>query len=113
MALLKYFILSLTVVFALFSCKDKTPELPMKKQKLVDIMTDIYIAESMASHADLSIRDSVHAVYLKQVSERHNMSIDEISNMMKKLAGMPDSLYLIQGIVIDSLSAKQRRVQEK
>lgn len=101
------------LVSSIFACKDKSPELPLEKHKLVELMTDIYVAESMASHADLSVRDSVHGLYIQQVSIRHKMTIDEINQVMKKLTEMPDSLYLIQGIAIDSLSARQSREQEK
>lgn len=87
--------------------------MPMQKQKLVQLMEDIYVAESMAAHADLEVRDSIHAAYLAQVARNHQLTKNDIREILKKLSEMPDSLYMIQGLAIDSLNARQSREQEK
>jgi hypothetical protein len=97
----------------IFSCKEKNVALPMEKEKLVRLMEDIYIAEAMAESANLSVRDSVRSVYMKQVAYHHDMTPEAIREVMRELAGMPDTLHTIQGIVLDSLRAKQLHMREK
>lgn len=100
-------------LMAVTSCKEKKVTLPMEKEKLVRLIEDIYVAEAMAEIADLSVRDSVRSVYMTQVANNHAMNTDEIRDVMRRLTAMPDSLYAIQGIVLDSLRAKQLTMRER
>ena len=97
----------------LTSCKEKNVSLPMEKEKLVRLIEDIYVAEAMAEIADLSVRDSVRSVYMTQVAGNNGMTTDEIRDVMRRLTAMPDSLHAIQGIVLDSLRAKQLTMRER
>lgn len=96
----------------LISCKQKEVELPLERKKLVELMTDIYVAESMAAHAESEVRDSMHAEYLKIVAENHQLSASDIRDILKALSEMPDSLYTIQSAAADSLSVRQSREQK-
>jgi ferritin-like metal-binding protein YciE len=88
-------------------------ELPMEKQKIVALLEDIYIAESMAEGVGIEIKDSIKSVYLKQVAKNHNMSIEKIDQVLNRLSEIPDSLYAFQGIALDSLRNKQLKIKEK
>lgn len=109
---IKFILVMIVFTTSGISCKKQEPLLPMPKEKLIQLMQDIYVAESMAAHADLEVRDSVHALYLEQVAKNHRLTTNDIRNILKKLSEMPDSLYMIQGLAIDSLNARQSRIQE-
>lgn len=97
----------------LISCKKEAPKLPMDKTKLTQIIEDIYIAESMADGADLTIRDSLKNEYFRQVATHHKLSTGALDSLLLLLSEMPDSLHLIQGMALDSLRAKQLLIKEK
>lgn len=105
-------ILVLGLIF-ITSCKKELPWLPMDKTKITQIIEDLYIAESMADGADLTIRDSLKNDYLQQVASHHGLRLGELDSLLLALTEMPDSLHLIQGMALDSLRAKQLVIREK
>lgn len=94
------------------SCKKKGRKLPLEKEKLVQILLDIYIAEGMAEVADLSVRDSVKSIYMFQVADKHKMTLYEMEGVLKKIGQMPDTLYMLQGMALDSLRNRQLKLKE-
>ena len=87
--------------------------LPMEKEKLIRLIEDIYVAEAMAESAELSIRDSIRSIYMTQVADHHDMKTEDIQEVMKKLSTLPDSLHAIQGIVLDTLRARQIKILDR
>ncbi len=84
----------------------------MEKQKIVSLLEDIYLAESMAEGASIEIKDSIKSVYLKQVAKNHHLSLEKMDDILIRLSEMPDSLYAFQGIALDSLRNKQLKITE-
>jgi hypothetical protein len=107
------FILNVGIMVTLMSCVQKEVRLPAEKEKLVQLLEDIYLAEGMADGADLAVRDSVRGVYMLQIAKHHGMSIEEMEDIFKELSQMPDSLYSLQGMALDSLRIKQVNLKEK
>ncbi|MFZ1703362.1 MAG: hypothetical protein WAT79_03395 [Saprospiraceae bacterium] len=77
------------------------------------MMIDIYVAESMSEYAQLEYRDSLKALYLTQVAEMHGMKLREMEDLLQKLAEMPDSMYTLQGIALDSLKKNRDSLNDK
>ena len=85
----------------------------MEKEKLIRLIEDIYVAEAMAESADLSVRDSVRSGYMTQVANHHGMKTEDVQEVMRKLSAIPDSLHALQGIVLDTLRARQINMVER
>ncbi len=85
----------------------------MDKTKITQIIEDMYIAESMADGADLTIRDSLKNEYLSQVAAHHGLRLGQLDTLFLQLIEMPDSLHTLQGMALDSLRAKQLVIREK
>lgn len=107
------FVWYVVIMVTLMSCIQKEVQLPAEKEKLVQLLEDIYLAEGMADGADLSVRDSVRGVYMLQIAKHHGMTIAEMEDILKKLSQMPDTLYSLQGMALDSLRIKQVNLKEK
>lgn len=97
----------------IISCKERSVPLPMEKEKLIRLIEDIYVAEAMAESADLSVRDSVRSGYMTQVANHHGMKTEDVQEVMRKLSAIPDSLHALQGIVLDTLRARQINMVER
>lgn len=102
-----YFKLLLVMLFVSnFSCNNKStvvPELTLTNDQIVQVLVDIYCAKAAVELNDLNVRDSVHRLYFKQVSESIGQPMEVIETDFEKLRLMPDTLILLQNRALDTL----------
>lgn len=100
---------SLLMIVLIFGCNNKKSfDLPMEKQKFISLLADVYIAEEMSKANDETIQDSMKGIYMEQVAEIHNLSVDQVNEYLIWLNSFPDSLLTFQNRAIDTI----RRIQD-
>lgn len=96
------FITLLFIVGFSISCTQEE-EKPIPRDKMTEVMTDIYLAEVYSSIVNDSTGLSVNknedslALYYKSVLNHHNVSLEEFSNSLRWYSDHPtelDSVYI-------------------
>lgn len=99
----KLLLFAFVILLLLPSCKDDKSEEHLSREKMIDLLTDIHIAEVYSSMAGDSLHrvltkniDSV-AVYYKSILNHHNLSLEEFRNSLDWYSHNPaemDSVYI-------------------
>lgn len=112
----KFFILFI-ISLACFSCAKNKPEVPeelIPKEKMVEIIMDVYIAESRVNnfYLEKDSAENLYAEFEKRVFEKHEVSettyIESYKYYLDDLKAM-DEIY---GALVDSLSLRERLIRE-
>ncbi len=96
------------VFIALFSCNTKNDDsydLLIEKDKLINIMVDLSIAESSLANFSGSDKDSIKDVYRLYIEQIYDLKMTDIDATLKLLYSKPELNMEIQKSVIDSLKS--------
>ena len=107
---MKYKILfCLTLMAFLFSCKKKgiSYNLSIPQPKLINILTDIYVAETAVKEHNSKNKDSLKNLYFTEIYEIHDIKEDELKSNLDKLSRNFQLNEQIQKQVLDSLKKIQ------
>lgn len=76
-------VLASCLLIVLMSCSEAKPKLPILEndEKVVDILTDMYIAESTLNKQPLAVRDSLRGVYRDNIMLIHDLSEVEFDSL--------------------------------
>lgn len=86
------------------SCGDKEIPIPLSEEKLVDVMIDMHIAESMIEKLPVSDRDTVGHVYYRMIYREHEVSQEDFDESIKVLREDPERLNAIYVLVMEQLN---------
>lgn len=85
------------IFFIAISCKSSVyKDLPIKGEKLINVLTDAYIAESAMQSLTEGLKDSLGRIYYQQLFEIHQISSADFENTIQMLETDPkllDKLY--------------------
>lgn len=108
----------LIILLTLFclSCKsDKLPEGVISEEKMIEILMDVYLAETELSglslHRDTSML--IFEKYEKIIFERANISKDSYKESLSYYYNHPDKLDKIYEVVLDSLTLRESKIKAK
>lgn len=86
------------------SCGEKEIPIPLSEEKLVDVMIDMHIAESMIEKLPVSDRDTVGHVYYRMIYREHEVSQEDFDESIKVLREDPERLNAIYVLVMEQLN---------
>lgn len=103
----RVFILAIMIIVG--SCKKKgvTYDLSIPKPKLVNILTDIYVAETTVKEHSSKNKDSLKNLYFTEIYEIHDIKQEELRSNLDKLSRNFQLNEQIQKEVLDSLKKIQ------
>jgi hypothetical protein len=99
----------------LISCGNSREDTYLSQQKMVDILIDMHINEAKVENLSLS-RDSSSQLYQyleEKVLERHQVSDSVYSQSMNYYMSQPRIMNRIYMVVVDSLSLRERLLDQK
>lgn len=85
------------------------PKLEMSTEQIVDALVQIYTINAANELNNTGVRDSMSLVYIEQVSEVTGLPISVIRSDIDKLKMMPDSLFILQSIALDTMRSIYER----
>lgn len=85
------------------------PKLEMSTDEIVDALVQIYTINAANELNYTGIRDSMSLVYIEQVSDVTGLPISVIRSDIDKLKMMPDSLFILQSIALDTMRSIYER----
>jgi hypothetical protein len=102
----------LLIVGLMSSCAENEPR-PVPREKMTEIMTDIYLAEVYSTLVSDSTGISVNknkdslALYYKSVLSHHGITLDEFSNSLRWYSDHPNELDSVYINVLNELSTME------
>jgi hypothetical protein len=98
----------------LISCysKEKAPVLEYEEKQIVDILSDLHIAQAVVKKFPLNQRDSVNKVYKSQIAEVHQIKEAELDSLISTLESYPDYFYEINGMVLENIQKLEEEALE-
>jgi len=108
--------LTLFIIVILFSCKQE-PVLPSySDDQLINILTDVQIANTAVLNSSKKIQDSLKEVYRLQISEIHDIAPDELDSIIQKVhLDLPRYVILVDSVqkrvtrLIDENGSKKKK----
>jgi hypothetical protein len=91
-------------LFLTTSCGDEEYSLPVKDEKLVEVLADVHIAEAACYNIYGSAKDSLIELYYGQVFSIHEVSEDDFWKAMDILEQHPDKMEAIYEQVLERLN---------
>lgn len=76
----------LVVSWLLFSCEKRTEQPTFSDEKTARIMADLYIADAATNGLSGYSKDSLAAIYIRQVLELHGTTKEEYENNLRLIA---------------------------
>ncbi len=100
------------IVFALsvMGCKDSPPPLPIEEDKLVEVLTDVQIAEAALRQTPSFDKDSIARLYYERIMAIHGVQQADFDTALVRLHRYPELGLKIYARVqqrLDSLSQIQ------
>ncbi len=102
------FVLIGAFLFLGLSCSNRT-ELPIPKEQLIPVLTDIHIVEALLLPMDKRSKDSMTDVYYQQVFDIHQVSKSDFDATMEILRKDPMITQVIYNEIVDTLQARDQQ----
>jgi Domain of unknown function (DUF4296) len=99
MRYLNRFLLGISVVF-IVSCKSKGDKLPIPRDKLYKVLSDIHLAEASFENESQVMKDSVSKMYYAQIFEHNGITRKDFDSSMSV---MSDNPYLMNKVYSEVL----------
>lgn len=106
---ISYFIVALITVSCSFFSEKKLPEDVMTKDKLVEVLVDVHIADATLTILALHKKDKTFhpSVFYQQVLEKHNVTREQFDVTLKHYSKKPQEFDKIYEQVLSELSKRK------
>ncbi len=106
-------IIFIVAFLSLFACKNDKIKISLPVNKMVSVLADIHTAESAAGYLSGTQKDSMTAIYYKQIYEIHNVSEEEVKQNLDLLKREPIQLEKIYKMVTDTLELRFKSINHE
>jgi hypothetical protein len=105
--------LTLFVFIIIFSCNNQRIDLLIEKEKLIKILADVQLAEALVQDERSEFKDSLSAVYYKQIFDKYGVNRALFDTTMSRLGSNPDLMEEIYTQVIKNIEKKEENIKTK
>lgn len=98
--------LILLAILIVGSCSPPIQSTHYNEDRLVPLFIDIHMAKAAIQNAPPGIRDSLYAVYFRQLCAIHHVDEDSLKHDLDVLTREPDRMERLYTQVVDSLEAR-------
>lgn len=96
-------ILALTLIL-FTACAEEEVPIPLSEEKMIDVLIDLHMAESMIEKLPLSDRDTVGHVYYRMIYREHGISEAEFDESIAILREDPKRLNALYEQILEKLN---------
>lgn len=100
---IKFYII-LIVVLVGGCAREEVVPLPLPKDKLVDVLIDVHLAEAMLDKLPSLDQDTVGKVYYQMIFREHEINRADFDESMNILREDPERLNLLYEEILDTLN---------
>ena len=100
------------MLMMLLSCDSKSTEkiiLNDEEKQLIEIMTDLYIAEAALKNVEAEFQDSLKTLYRSQIEKIHKIDLIKVEETIKQIQEDPYRYDVIHRAVEDTLAFRSKR----
>lgn len=100
---MKNLLIPIILMVTLFSCNEEKLSLSMDKEKLVDILADMHVAEEMIGKFREEDKDSVRNLIMNEITEIHQIDTSTIFSEIRLIQNNPELGLEVYGEVYTRL----------
>lgn len=105
-----FFVNIILIVFTI-SCNSGEEKPPIDKEKLVQILVDVHIAEAAVQDYSGLQKDSIGKVYYKQLFSLHHVTEKDFYRSMYLIKQDPENLEALYKEVLTELEKREKEAQ--
>jgi hypothetical protein len=110
---ISYKLLILFTFIIIFSCNKQGIDLPIEKDKLIQILADVQLAEALIQDERSEFKDSLSVVYYQQIFDKYGVNRALFDTSMSRLGSNPDMMEEIYTQVIKNIEKKEENIKTK
>lgn len=99
-------VIFLFLLLTLSACNKDQEKLPIREEKMIDILVDVHVAEAAMQELSSVIRDSLGEVYYGQIFEIHDITEEDFNKTMYLIKQDPEHMERIYKEVLVELDKK-------
>ncbi len=100
-------ILIILITSNLLSCKRSDSLLPIPKDKLIQTLADIHIAETVYENESLPMKDSLAKLYYPQIFEKNGITAKDFDSSMALMSSRPAFMSQIYIEVMNNINKRK------
>lgn len=101
--MLKKFLLLSTIIGGILSCEKREDKLPIPKEKLYKVLTDIHLSEAAIENETIKMKDSLSKLYYEQIFQNNGITHKDFDSSMAVLSNDPILMHRIYKQVFDEI----------
>lgn len=102
--------LGLGLLFACHSRKEQVVETDMTDEFIIEVMSDLYIAQSAIKNIEPTKVDSIRSLYRSQIEQIHKIDLEEFEKILALLQMEADRYSKLHQAVDDTLAFRSKRL---
>jgi hypothetical protein len=95
-------------IFTLTSCKNNTAQLPIPREKVVEILTDIHIADAYVESVNPTMKDSMAKLYYPQIFKHNGITAAVYDSTFATLSKNPVLMKSVYDDVLLKIEERQK-----
>lgn len=100
-------ILIILTVTTVVSCKRADSLFPIPKDKLIQTLADIHIAETVYDNETLPMKDSLAKLYYPQIFEKNGITAKDFDSSMAVMSSRPGLMSQIYKDVMNNINKRK------
>ena len=92
------------LLFFVISCGEKEIPIPLSEEKMIEVLIDIHMAESMIEKLPVLDRDTVGSVYYRMIYRTHGISKEDFDESISILREDPVRLNKVYSEILEQLN---------
>lgn len=100
------------MIMAFMSCHRDEPVLPIEKQKLVDVLADVHLAEMAVREVTGTAKDSTANLYYNRICQIYHIRRSDLDSSIALLSRQPELLLEVYSLVREKLEQTQEAGHE-
>jgi hypothetical protein len=104
-------ILVFLTIFVFVFCENKTGQLPIPREKVVQILTDIHMADAYVESVNPTMKDSMAKLYYPQIFKHNGITAAVYDTTFALLSKNPVLMKNVYDDVLKNIEARQKIMQ--
>ena len=97
----------LLAILQFWACKDSEPKYSFSDPQIIEILSDVHIAESFLHRSPVDLRDSLIFVYMDQIYQIHDITEEQYIHNLKILRKDPEKMNYLYEKILENLKKKE------
>lgn len=109
---MRYACLIICCFITLTACNKFKEDLPIDREKLINVLIDAHVAEAAMQELPAEKRDSIGKIYYKKIFESHKVTEADFNKSIFIIRRDPEALEILYKEVIAALEKKEEEARK-